>query len=123
MAAQVEQPRRQEAADDQYQRAGDAGRHRPESEDDGEGNPADHHGDQAGLVQRPEPGAQFLQRVGAADVGPGQLGQLADDHIDGRSEQEAGDHRLGQELRHPAHLEDGHEQEEQAGSQGEGGHE
>src|SRR4051812_32897796 len=46
----------------------------------------------------------------------GDLRELADDHVDGRAEEEAGHGRTREELRHPAHLLHGEHQEEQAGA-------
>ena len=53
----------------------------------------------------------------------GDLRELADDHVDGRAEEEAGHGRTGEELSHPAHLQHGEHQEEKAGGQRQAGHE
>ena len=57
------------------------------------------------------------------DLGPGELGQLADHDVDRRAEQEAGDHGPRQELRDPPHLEHREEQEQHAGGEGDHRHE
>ena len=47
----------------------------------------------------------------------GELRQLADDDVDGRSGEEARDHRPGEELGDPSHPEHGEQQEQQPGRQ------
>ena len=66
----------------------------------------------------PSQDRQLLERVRAGDVGAGELGKLADDDVDRRAEEEAGDHRTGQELGDPAHPEHRQDQEEHARREG-----
>ena len=51
----------------------------------------------------------------ATDLGPGELAEFTDHHIDRRPEQETGDDRPGEELGDPPHLEDRENQEKPAG--------
>ena len=112
--AEIEEPRREEAADHEDERAGDARCDRPQPEDDDQRDDADDDGRPVRVAEGPEPGPQLLERVRAGDVGPGELGKLADHDVDRRAEQEAGDHGPGQELRDPAHPEHGEEEEQAA---------
>ena len=84
---------------------------------------ADDHGQPMGVAERPEPGPQLLERVRAGDLCPRELGKLADHHVDRRTEQEAGDHGPGQELRDPPHLEHREEEEQHARDEGDHRHE
>ena len=104
MGAQIKEPGCEQTADHQDQGTGDSRRDHPHPEHNDERDHADKNGHQAGIAERPEPGPQFLERIRAGDLGPRELGKLADHDVDRRAEQEAGDHGPGEELRDPAHL-------------------
>ncbi len=109
LAPRSNKPGGQQPADDQDQGTGDPGRDHPQPEDDDQRDDAHDHGCRVCLAQAAQPRPQLLDGVGAGDVCPGQFRELADDHVDRRPEEEAGDHCPGEELRNPAHLEDGEE--------------
>ena len=119
---EVQHARRDESAHEQHECPGNLGGDPPEAEDDGEGHDPDHHRGEVRLVQRGQPRPQLLERAAALAVGAGQLGQLADDDVDGCPEEEPGDHRPGQELGQPPHPEHGEREEEQAARQRDAGH-
>ena len=96
---------------------GTAGADPAQPEDHGQRHEPDEQRRAVSVVQRPDPGPEFAPRVLALRVGARQLRQLADHHVDRRTRQEPGHHRLGQELRDAPELEDGHQQEQSAGGQ------
>ena len=108
---QVQQPGGEQAADHQDQRAGHLrGDRRSPKTTTSATTPTT----TVGRVPRPEcpatttaPGAGWPRHLGA-----GELGQLADDDVDRRPEEEAGDHGAREELRDPPHLQHRDEQEQ-----------
>ena len=111
---EVEQPGRQEPADHQHEWPGPPAR-RPGARRPRAAAPTAkvQAGSRRGCPARNgAPG-----RSCCPNVGPGDLGQLTDHDVDRRPEQEAGDHGLREEPRHPAHPQDGQQDEQQAGDQ------
>ena len=117
VSAQIEQPGGHQAADNQDEGTRDARRDRPQPEHHRERDAADEHRQRLDIAERPQPGPQLLKRVRAGDLCAGELRQLTDHDIDRRAEQEPGDHRPGEELRDPPHLEHREEKEQHAGNE------
>jgi hypothetical protein len=94
---QVEDLGDDQPADDEDERAGNLRRGDVEHENDGEGDGADEQRRGVQVAEPAEPTGELLPAVRALGVRAGELGQLADDDVDGGAEEEAGDHRLRQE--------------------------
>ncbi len=62
-----------------------------------------------------DPRSELLPRVHAVGGGSGELGQFADDDVDGGAGKEAGHDRPGEEARKPSELQDRHQQEQGTG--------
>ncbi len=114
---EVQHPAGEKPTHDQDEGSGDARRDPSEPEDDDQGDGAHNQRRATRLGQAAEPRAQLLERVVAADVGAGELGELTDDDVDRRAEQEAGHHCTREELGDPPHPEHGEEHEQQSGDQ------
>src|SRR5947209_7117140 len=67
--AKIEESRRQQAPDHEYEGAGDTWRDHAQPEDNQERGPADEHGQRVDIAQRAEPGPELLKRVGAGQIG------------------------------------------------------
>ncbi len=115
MRAKVERDRGDEAADDEHKSPGHLGCNESQAQDDREGDAADQQRRPVGIAQAPDPRGEFLPRVDAIGGRPGELGQLADDDVDGRAGQEPGHDGLRQEPRDPAHSECRDEQKQGSG--------
>ena len=117
MRPEVEHIRGEDPAGHQHQRAGNRRCQEPHGEDHAQRDESHDEGRPVRLAQRADPRRELPPRVRAVGRGPGQLGQLTDHDVDRRARQEAGDHRLGQEPRDPAHPEDGEQQEQHPGNE------
>src|SRR5947209_263177 len=102
--AKIEESRRQQAPDHEYEGAGDTWRDHAQPEDNQERGPADEHGQRVDIAQRAEPGPELLKRVGAGRLRTSQLRKLTDDDVDRRSEEEPSHDCPREELRYPPHL-------------------
>ena len=84
---------------------------------------ADDQRGHTGPSEGAEPRAQLLERIRTGGTRARQLGKLADDHVDGRTEEESGHHGTREELSDPPHLEHGENQEQDTGGERDGSHE
>ena len=120
---EVEQVGGEQPTDDQDQGARDLRREEPQPEDRAEGGNGHHEGGRMDRSEPAEPRHELGQDVRTIGRRPGQLRQLAHDHVDRGPGQETGHDGLRQELGDPAQAEGRHQQEQQPGDQGDRGHE
>ena len=119
LAGQVEDRRDGDPADE-----GDEGARDPRgdaAEDDDQDQGADADDERPDVDGRPVSGQvrQALEDPARRRRDPEERGHLPDDDRDRQADDEAGHHRLGQELRHEAELRDPRGEQEQADHQGE----
>ena len=112
---QVQQPGREQPADDQDERARDPGGDAAQTEHGHERDHTDHRRRGVQLCERAEPRHELLRRGVAGRTGAGDLRQLADHDVDRGTEQEPRHHGAREELRDPAHPRHGEQDEHQAG--------
>lgn len=115
MRPEVEQVGGEEPADDENQRTGDLGAEEAQREDRGERREPDQERGRVDIAETADPRSQLPPRGVAVGRGPGQLRQLADRHAEGGAREEAGHHRLGEELGDPAHPQQGEQEEQDPG--------
>ena len=116
VGAQVEDRRREQAADDQHERPRDRGDGEPQREDHRQRDDPDEERCPVGVSQRSCPRPQLAPGAVPVGGGAGQLGELADDDVDGRAGEESGDDGLGEELGDPAELQQREEEEQDSRS-------
>ncbi len=113
LVAQVEQPGREQPADDEHQRTGNGGvTARSPNTTSSATTPTT---TVAPCASSSDPSHENSSWNGFAPVTsvPGELRQLADHDVDGGAEQEPGDDCAGQELSDPSHSQHGQGQEHQ----------
>ncbi len=93
--AEIEQPRGDEPADDQDQRARSRRRQKPQTEDHRERDQPDEQGRAVYVPERAEPGAELAPGAVALRRRAGQLRKLPDDDVHRGTGEEARNHRLG----------------------------
>ena len=115
--AEIEQRRGQQSACHEHQRSRNRGRQTTQSKDHSERRNANEQGRPVDVTERPQPRPELAPRVVPLGGRPGELGHLADDHVDRRPRQESRDHRLRQEARDPPQPQEREQQEQQPGRQ------
>src|SRR3954454_22088285 len=123
MVAEVEQPGREKAGDDEDERTGRARREEPQPQNQSERQQTDEERRPADLPEAPDPRGQLLPGVVSGGGRAGQLRQLADDDVDGCAGEEPRDDCAGEEPREPAELQDREEEEQPARHERDGGDE
>jgi hypothetical protein len=115
--AEVEGVRNDQAADDEDERSGNRGRREAQPEDHDQRPHADCNRRPVHVAERLKPRRELAPRTVARRRRPGELRQLADHDVDGSAGEEAGDHRLREEVRDPAEPEEREEEEQEAGGE------
>ena len=98
VALQVERRADPDAEDEEDEPAGDAGREPFDTEEQRERAEADRDGREARVVEVGDEVTELAERVALALLEAEELGELADGDEDREPEDEAGDHRAGEEL-------------------------
>src|SRR5436853_1267736 len=117
VAAEVEEPRREQPRDDEYERTRNARREEAKAEDEAERNQSDEQRRPVDAAEPADPRTELAPRVLAGRLRPRQLRQLADHDIDRGAGEEPGHDRARQESRDPAEPQDREQQEESAGDE------
>ena len=112
VSGQVEELRREEPPDDEHERTRHLRRPHVQRDDHDHAHDPDDQRRPVQVVERPHPFTELAPGVLAPRVRARQLGELADDDIDRRAEQEAGDDRLRQEPRDPSDPKRGGDEKE-----------
>src|SRR4029453_7827635 len=123
VVVEMEEPTCQQTTDDQYECPRDTWDEPAEAEHHRQRDDPDDEGQPVCIADSADPQEELLYGVRSGDLSAGDLGQLTDDNVQGRAEQEPGYDRARQELRYPAQLEHGKQQEQRSRRQGDAGDE
>jgi hypothetical protein len=121
VGVKVEQPHGQDAQQDRDQGAGHQREVAPQPQHQDERGQADGNGGRAGLAEPAEQVPQLLEEVPAAPLDPEQGRQLPGDDGQGEPDDEALEHRLGDEAGQEAKAQQAGAHGEQPGGDGQGG--
>jgi hypothetical protein len=121
VGVQVEQPDGGDPGQDRDQRPGHDRGQAPQPQDQGERGQADGQGGQAGLAELGQEVAELLEEVAAAPLDPEQVRELAGDDGQGQPDDEALEHRLGDEAGQEAQAQHPGQDGDEPGGDGQGG--